>query len=84
MTSSLNIQLTRELRHFVDERASDDGVYSTPSEYVRDLIRRDMETRNKTRQHEIATMLLAARYSIKKPLEKDFFAQQKVRLLKQK
>jgi antitoxin ParD1/3/4 len=45
MSSSLNIQLTTELRRFVDERASDHDVYATPSEYVRDLIRRDMEKR---------------------------------------
>jgi len=45
MSSSLNIQLTTELRRFVDERASDNDVYATPSEYVRDLIRHDMEKR---------------------------------------
>lgn len=43
MSSSLNIQLTKELRRFVDARASDDDVYATPSEYIRDLIRKDME-----------------------------------------
>ena len=43
MSSSLNVSLTDELRRFVDMRASDQDVYSTPSEYVRDLIRRDME-----------------------------------------
>jgi antitoxin ParD1/3/4 len=43
MTSSLNVSLTDKLRRFVDARASDDDVYSTPSEYIRDLIRRDME-----------------------------------------
>lgn len=43
MSSSLNISLTDELRRFVDTRASDQDVYSTPSEYIRDLIRRDME-----------------------------------------
>ncbi len=43
MSSSLNVSLTDELRRFVDTRASDNDVYSTPSEYVRDLIRRDME-----------------------------------------
>jgi antitoxin ParD1/3/4 len=42
MSSSLNVSLTDELRRFVDTRASDDDVYSTPSEYIRDLIRRDM------------------------------------------
>ncbi|NEO38010.1 MAG: hypothetical protein F6J90_17410 [Moorea sp. SIOASIH] len=43
MSSSLNIQLTDKLRRYVDMRASDDDVYATPSEYIRDLIRRDME-----------------------------------------
>jgi antitoxin ParD1/3/4 len=43
MSSSLNVSLTDELRRFVDTRARDQGVYSTPSDYVRDLIRRDME-----------------------------------------
>ena len=43
MASNLNIQLTDELRRYVDERASDDDVYSTPSEYIRDLIRKDRE-----------------------------------------
>jgi antitoxin ParD1/3/4 len=42
MSSSLNVSLTDELRRFVDVRASDQDVYSTPSEYIRDLIRRDM------------------------------------------
>jgi len=45
MSCSLNIQLTNELRRYINERASDDDVYSTPSEYIRDLIRRDMEER---------------------------------------
>jgi antitoxin ParD1/3/4 len=43
MASTLNIQLTDELRRYVDMRASDNDVYVTPSEYIRDLVRRDME-----------------------------------------
>ncbi len=43
MASSLNLSLTDELRRFVDSRTGDEGLYSTPSEYVRDLIRRDMQ-----------------------------------------
>lgn len=45
MSSSLNIQLTDALRQYVDERASDKDVYATPSEYIRDLIRQDMQDR---------------------------------------
>lgn len=43
--NSLNIKLTEELRNYVDSRAGDDDVYATPSEYIRDLIRHDMENR---------------------------------------
>ena len=43
MPSSLNLSLTDELRRYVDSRAGDGDVYATPSEYIRDLIRRDME-----------------------------------------
>ena len=45
MSSSLNIQLTDALRKYVDERASDKDIYATPSEYIRDLIRQDMQDR---------------------------------------
>jgi antitoxin ParD1/3/4 len=45
MSNSLNIQLTTELRRYVDERASDHDVYATPSEFVRDLIRKDRAQR---------------------------------------
>ena len=44
MASSLNLSLTDELREFINSRTRDAGVYSTPSEYLRDLIRRDMES----------------------------------------
>ena len=37
VSSSLNIQLTTELRRYVDERASDNGVYATPGEIVQGL-----------------------------------------------
>ena len=43
MANSLNLSLTDQLREFVDSRAGANGLYATPSEYLRDLIRRDME-----------------------------------------
>lgn len=46
MPSSLNLSLTDELREFINSRTGDAGVYSTPSEYLRDLIRRDMESQS--------------------------------------
>ena len=45
MRSSLNVQLTDALRKYVDERASEKDVYATPSEYIWDLIRQDMQDR---------------------------------------
>ncbi len=44
MASSLNLSLTSELRKFVDSRTGDASPFATPSEYLRDLIRRDMES----------------------------------------
>ncbi len=43
MASSMNVSLTDELRDFVKGRTGDAELYSTPSEYLRSLIRRDME-----------------------------------------
>ncbi len=44
MASSMNLSLTNELRDFVNSRTGDASPYATPSEYLRDLIRRDMES----------------------------------------
>ncbi len=46
MASSMNLSLTDELRDFVDSRTGDASPYATPSEYLRDLIRRDMESQS--------------------------------------
>ena len=43
MTSSLHVSVPDEMRTFVNQRTSGEAVYSTPSEYVRALIRDDME-----------------------------------------
>ncbi len=45
MASSLNLSLTDELRRYVDARSGDGDVYATPSEFIRDLIRQDMQNR---------------------------------------
>lgn len=37
--SSLNIPLTEEMKQFITSQTGDGTMYSTPSEYVRDLIR---------------------------------------------
>jgi antitoxin ParD1/3/4 len=43
MAKALNVSLTDPLREFVDQRTGDGSVFATPSEYMRALIRKDME-----------------------------------------
>ena len=40
MTRSISLSLTDELRAFLDENSGDGALLSTPSEFVRNLIRR--------------------------------------------
>ena len=41
MSNSLNIQLTTELRYVNLSEPATNDVYATPSEFIRDLIRKD-------------------------------------------
>lgn len=43
MASSLHVSLPDEMRAYVDLRTNGKTAYATPSEYVRALIRHDME-----------------------------------------
>ncbi len=76
MASTINIQLTDQLRRFVDSRTSDFDVYSTPSEYLRDLIRRDMEQRKRSYDVAVAEILLASTKEKPVAMGKDFFKKQ--------
>jgi antitoxin ParD1/3/4 len=42
-TMTLNVRVSGALSEFVAANVGDDGAYENVSEYVRDLIRRDME-----------------------------------------
>lgn len=46
MSERINARLSQPLAEFVARMVGDAGLYETPSEYVRDLIRRDMERRD--------------------------------------
>jgi antitoxin ParD1/3/4 len=52
--TSLNISLPRPLKEFVEERVKE-GSYSTPSEYVRELLREDQKRRA---EEKLETLLL--------------------------
>ena len=41
--TSLDVSMPEKLRRFIDERCREGGAYSTPSEYIRELVRKDME-----------------------------------------
>ena len=40
MANSLNLSLTDELRAFINQNSGDGTLYATPSEFVRDILRR--------------------------------------------
>jgi antitoxin ParD1/3/4 len=44
MANNITLSLTDKLRDFVHSRTGEAGPYVTPDEYLRDLIRRDMES----------------------------------------
>lgn len=64
----MNISLPESLRTYVESRV-ESGDYSTPSEFVRDLIRRDRE------QEELEEKLLEGLRSPSIPVGKDFWNQ---------
>jgi antitoxin ParD1/3/4 len=39
MSSSINLSLTNELRDFIEQQSGDGSLYSTPSEFMRALLR---------------------------------------------
>ena len=43
MASTINLSLTDELRTFIDSNCGDKGLYATPSEFLRDLLREKKE-----------------------------------------
>ncbi len=43
MASTINLSLTDELRSFIDSNCGKDGLYATPSEFLRDLLREKKE-----------------------------------------
>jgi antitoxin ParD1/3/4 len=53
--ASLNVNMPKDLREFLDKR-TENGGFGTPTEYVRDLIRRDREEQ---REREIDELLVA-------------------------
>ena len=53
----LNATLPDQLAQFVGEITGNGGLYETPSEFIRDLIRRYMETTRNIKTQEINDLL---------------------------
>lgn len=60
MIKRLNATLPDPLARFVGEVTGDGGLYETPSEFIRDLIRRHMENTRQPDYAEINAMLAAS------------------------
>jgi Arc/MetJ-type ribon-helix-helix transcriptional regulator len=56
----LSTRLPQKLAAFVHQMTGEGGVYETPSEYIRDLIRRHMEAVQQQQQEEINQLLRQA------------------------
>lgn len=78
MPDSLHIELAGQIRQFIDWRTNGSDLYNTPSEYIQDLVRRDMELTQES--HAIADMLREARLSPISPLEPDFIEKERSRI----
>lgn len=55
MADSINLSLTDELRTFVDSNTGDGTLYSTPSEFLRSLIR---EKKEKQEAHQLRIAII--------------------------
>lgn len=53
LPTRINARLSGPLAAFVQRMVGSKGLYETPSEYIRDLIRRDMERRSNPEQDAI-------------------------------
>jgi antitoxin ParD1/3/4 len=43
MAEGVNVRFNEKMRLFIESRIGDQGLYSSASEYIRDLVRRDYE-----------------------------------------
>ncbi|NWA25619.1 type II toxin-antitoxin system ParD family antitoxin [Pseudomonas gingeri] len=75
--SPMNISLPNALKTFIDDQVSQRG-YSTSSEYVRELIRKDQD-----RQNLRGLLLAGAESAPGTPVDGDYFKSLRARVLKE-
>lgn len=77
-STSMNVSLPRSLRSFVDARVSD-SCYTSASEYIRELIRKDRDQRSaQDRLESLVAEGIASGPA--EPFEDDFFDKLKARV----
>ena len=52
LSTRINARISGPLAAFVEKMVGPEGLYETPSEYIRDLIRRDMAQREERNEAE--------------------------------
>jgi antitoxin ParD1/3/4 len=78
--TSLNISLPEPLKAYVESKVAT-GDYGTPSEYVRELIRRDKQTRIELLEIELLDALRSGNIELR---EKELRGPSIVKILRQK
>lgn len=71
MVEGINVRFSGTLQQFIHDRVDGSGLYSSASEYIRDLVRRDLERDEERRWDGLRTELahgLAAEESAFVPL----------------
>lgn len=71
MVDGINVRFSGTLQQFIHDRVDGSGLYSSASEYIRDLVRRDLERDEERRWDGLRTELahgLAAEESAFVPL----------------
>lgn len=71
MVDGINVRFSGTLQQFIHDRVDGSGLYSSASEYIRDLVRRDLEREEERRWDGLRTELahgLAAEESAFVPL----------------
>lgn len=67
MAEGVNVRFAGELQRFIHKKTGDGGLYSSASEYIRDLVRRDYESEDRRLMEQLREELRAG--AIAKPGE---------------